>query len=208
MGRGRLRRNAPGAHASVRRGLAPCRLSGVRVRPTWSVPRCRVCGGKRVRFGWAARAAFGAARAPRPHTRHRRRQHLGTRVLARVGRALPCVHQRHAAWRRVRWRAGAGAVASTLDDATRRLVRSGRGRDGHYGDGQRRPRRLLHVPLAGQLPGGTLRQTFVIDPTGAIRWIEKTIEGPLAVGNFNLDNHPTRVRRELYEIRNLDGWEV
>ena len=59
-----------------------------------------------------------------------------------------------------------------------------------------------------RLPGGTLRQTFVLDPTGAIRWIEKTIEGPLAVGNFNLDNHPTRVRRELYEIRNLDGWEV
>ena len=28
MGRGRLRRNASGAHASVRRGHAPCRLSG------------------------------------------------------------------------------------------------------------------------------------------------------------------------------------
>ena len=46
----------------------------------------------------------------------------------------------------------------------------------------------------------------MIDPTGMVRWAERNVE--FGVGNFNLDNHAERVRKELYRIHNADGWTV
>lgn len=53
---------------------------------------------------------------------------------------------------------------------------------------------------------GAERATFIIDPNGTIRWLERNVE--YGVGNFNLQNHATRVARTLYQIRNADGWSV
>jgi len=50
------------------------------------------------------------------------------------------------------------------------------------------------------------RVTFVIDPQGTVRFAERNIQ--YNVGNFNLENHATRVSRQLYQIRNRDGWAV
>lgn len=50
------------------------------------------------------------------------------------------------------------------------------------------------------------RVTFIIDPKGKVRWVERNIQ--YNVGNFNLENHATRVSRTLYQIRNSDGWAV
>ena len=53
---------------------------------------------------------------------------------------------------------------------------------------------------------GAERATFVIDPKGTIRWLERNVE--YGVGNFNLQNHATRVARQMYTIHNNDGWSV
>jgi len=67
--------------------------------------------------------------------------------------------------------------------------------------------RLLIEPFGFKQPiGETARQTFIIDTSGLIRFVERQID--FGVGNFNLDNHATRVQRELYKIRNSDGWSV
>lgn len=50
------------------------------------------------------------------------------------------------------------------------------------------------------------RVTFIISPDGQVRWAERNIQ--YNVGNFNLENHAVRVGRELYPIRNTDGWSV
>ena len=54
--------------------------------------------------------------------------------------------------------------------------------------------------------GPTFRNTFIIDPSGTVRFVERNVE--LGVGNFNLANHVARVQRELYKVRNTDGWEI
>jgi len=72
--------------------------------------------------------------------------------------------------------------------------------------------KLLTIPFLSdpdlKLVGafGAFRATFIIDPSGMVRWAERNVE--FGVGNFNLDNHAERVRRELYRIRNADGWSV
>jgi len=53
---------------------------------------------------------------------------------------------------------------------------------------------------------GTLRQTFVIDPNGALRWQEVNID--FGIGEFSIENHPRRVLREFASVRNRDGWSV
>ena len=54
--------------------------------------------------------------------------------------------------------------------------------------------------------GGTARQTFLIDPSGSLRWAETNIE--FGGGNFNVENHPQRVLRELFQVHNSDGWAI
>ena len=54
--------------------------------------------------------------------------------------------------------------------------------------------------------GDTFRQTFIIAPDGSIRFIERNVQ--FGVGNFDLKSHATRVSRELYKVRNSDGWAV
>ena len=53
---------------------------------------------------------------------------------------------------------------------------------------------------------GTKRQTFIIDPAGRLRWQEVNIE--FGIGEFNVENHPRRVLRNLERERGLDGWQV
>ena len=52
----------------------------------------------------------------------------------------------------------------------------------------------------------TLRQTFVIDPAGLLRWQEVNID--FGIGEFSIENHPRRVLREFSKVRNSDGWAV
>jgi len=54
--------------------------------------------------------------------------------------------------------------------------------------------------------GGTARQTFIIDPTGQVRYIERNIE--LGVGEFSLENHAKLTLRALYQVHNTDGWSI
>ena len=69
------------------------------------------------------------------------------------------------------------------------------------------PRRELISAFGARSPmGSTARQTFVIDPSGNIRWLERNVQ--FGLGNFNLDNHAARVQRELYIIHNRDGWSI
>ena len=69
------------------------------------------------------------------------------------------------------------------------------------------PSRTLISAYGAKNPiGDTLRQSFILDTTGKIRWIERNVE--FGAGNFNLDNHASRVLRELYTIHNRDGWGV
>lgn len=67
-------------------------------------------------------------------------------------------------------------------------------------------KRLIEGYGARNPVGETYRQTFLIDRAGTIKFLERNIE--LGIGNFNLDNHAQRVVRELYQVRNKDGWEV
>jgi len=53
---------------------------------------------------------------------------------------------------------------------------------------------------------GTKRQTFIIDPTGRLRWQEVNIE--FGIGEFNVENHPRRVLRNFERERGQDGWQV
>uniref|UniRef100_A0A7S0HCU2 thioredoxin-dependent peroxiredoxin n=1 Tax=Phaeocystis antarctica TaxID=33657 RepID=A0A7S0HCU2_9EUKA len=53
---------------------------------------------------------------------------------------------------------------------------------------------------------GTKRQTFIIDPTGRLRWQEVNIE--FGIGEFNVENHPRRVLRNFERERSQDGWQV
>ena len=69
------------------------------------------------------------------------------------------------------------------------------------------PNRVLIAAYGAQnLVGPTFRQTFIIDPSGQVRFVERNVE--LGVGNFNLANHVQRVQRQLYQVRNTDGWSV
>jgi len=69
------------------------------------------------------------------------------------------------------------------------------------------PRRELISAFGARSPiGNTARQTFIIDPSGRIRWLERNVQ--FGMGNFNLDNHAARVQRELYIIHNRDGWSI
>ena len=69
------------------------------------------------------------------------------------------------------------------------------------------PRWELATAYGARNPAaGTFRQTFIVDPSGTVRFIERNLQ--YGVGNFNLDNHCTRVLRELYRVRNGDGWAV
>ena len=53
---------------------------------------------------------------------------------------------------------------------------------------------------------GTARQTFIVDPSGRLRWQETNIE--FGIGEFNVANHPKRVLREMFRVHNQDGWVV
>lgn len=53
--------------------------------------------------------------------------------------------------------------------------------------------------------GAASRQSFIVDASGRVRWIERNVEG---IGAFSLENHAARVQRELYQVRNADGWAV
>ena len=72
--------------------------------------------------------------------------------------------------------------------------------------------RLLTLPLPSDPQQRLIssysayRSTFVIDPSGTVRWAERNID--FGVGNFNLDNHAQRVQRAVFKIRNEDGWSV
>ena len=39
-----------------------------------------------------------------------------------------------------------------------------------------------------------------------LRWQETNIE--FGIGEFNVENHPKRVLRELFQVHNADGWSV
>lgn len=65
----------------------------------------------------------------------------------------------------------------------------------------------VSAPFGAKSPlGGTSRQTFIIDPSGTLRWQETNIE--FGIGEFNPENHPKRVLRELFQVHNTDGWSV
>ena len=59
---------------------------------------------------------------------------------------------------------------------------------------------------ADDFGSGTKRQTFIIDPTGRLRWQEVNID--FGIGEFNVENHPRRVLRNLERERGQDGWQV
>ena len=65
---------------------------------------------------------------------------------------------------------------------------------------------LIRAYGANNAVGETFRQSFILDPAGEVRWIERNIQ--FGVGNFDLQNHASRVLRECYRVRNGDGWAV
>ena len=80
-------------------------------------------------------------------------------------------------------------------------------------------RQLLSIPFvsdpkqalskaygANNALGDTFRQTFILDPSGTVRWIERNIQ--YNVGNLNVANHAARVQQTLYRVRNTDGWAI
>ena len=42
--------------------------------------------------------------------------------------------------------------------------------------------------------------------TQVLRWQETNIE--FGFGEFNVENHPKRVLRKLFQVHNADGWSV
>jgi len=86
-------------------------------------------------------------------------------------------------------------------------------------EGELVSRQLLTIPFvsdskqalskafgANNALGETFRQTFILDPSGTVRWIERNIQ--YNVGNLNVANHAARVQETLYRVRNTDGWAI